>query len=45
VYKRQVPEWPIGRSSFVRFTLYLLIPVASWALAALVEHLVGRYLI
>jgi hypothetical protein len=42
---RDVPEWPIGRSSFVRFMLYLLIPVASWALAALVEHLVGRYLI
>ncbi len=37
-----VPEWPIGRSSFFRFALYLLIPVASWALAALVEHLVDR---
>jgi len=40
-----VPEWPIGRSSFVRLTLYLLIPVVSWSLAALVEHLVGRFLI
>ena len=40
---RGVPEWPIGRSSVVRLVLYLLIPVVSWALAALVEHLVERF--
>ena len=40
-----VPEWPISRSSFVRLTLYLLIPVVSWSLAALVEDLVGRFLL
>jgi hypothetical protein len=37
---RSVHEWPIGRSGYVRFGLYLLIPLGSWALAALVEHVV-----
>jgi hypothetical protein len=37
---RSVREWPIGRSGYVRFGLYLLIPLGSWALAALVEHVV-----
>ena len=42
-YHRQVegvPEWPISASNYVRFALYLLIPVGSWALAAVVERFV-----
>lgn len=35
---RSVPDWPIGTSSYIRFGLYLLIPVASWAAAALAER-------
>jgi hypothetical protein len=38
---REAPEWPIGTSSYSRFALYLLIPVLSWAAAALVERLVN----
>jgi hypothetical protein len=38
---RETPEWPIGTSSYTRFALYLLIPVLSWAAAALVERLVN----
>ncbi len=38
---RDVPDWPIGTSSYARFVLYLLIPVLSWAAAALVERLVN----
>lgn len=38
---REVPDWPIGTSSYARFVLYLLIPVLSWAAAALVERLVN----
>ena len=36
-----VPDWPIGSSSYGRFALYLLIPVFSWAAAALVERLIN----
>lgn len=35
-----VRDWPINTSSYVRFALYLLIPVISWAAAALVERFV-----
>lgn len=35
-----VPEWPITASSKVRFALYLLIPLLSWAAAAIVERIV-----
>ena len=37
---RAVRDWPISTSSYVRFALYLLIPVISWAAAALVERFV-----
>ena len=37
---RAVPDWPISTSGYVRFGLYLLIPVISWAAAALVERVV-----
>lgn len=36
-----VRDWPIGSSSYVRFALYLLIPLLSWAAAALVERFVN----
>ena len=36
-----VPDWPIGSSSYGRFALYLLIPLLSWAAAALVERFVN----
>ena len=38
---QEAPEWPIGSSSYARFALYLLIPVLSWAAAALVERFVN----
>ncbi|MEJ2482330.1 MAG: hypothetical protein P8049_04210 [Gemmatimonadota bacterium] len=38
---RDVPDWPIGTSSWARFSLYLLIPLLSWAAAALVERFVN----
>ena len=41
---RSVRDWPISTSSYVRFALYLLIPLASWAAAALVERLVDALL-
>ena len=36
-----VSEWPRSTSSRVRFALYLLIPLLSWAAAALVERFVN----
>ena len=41
---RSVRDWPINTSSYVRFALYLLIPVTSWAAAAVVERLVDAML-
>jgi len=41
---RSVRDWPINTSSYVRFALYLLIPMASWAAAAMVERLVDALL-
>jgi hypothetical protein len=41
---RSVRDWPITTSSYVRFALYLLIPVASWAAAALVERVVDAWI-
>lgn len=35
-----VPEWPINTSTYFRFALYLLIPVVSWVLAAVVERII-----
>ena len=35
-----VSEWPLDAPSFVRFSLYLLIPLGSWLGGALVERLV-----
>lgn len=35
-------DWPFDASSLRRFGLYLLIPLASWVAAALVERLVDR---
>lgn len=39
-----VQEWPISAAAYVRFTLYLLIPVISWAAAALVERVVDAFM-
>ena len=41
---RSVRDWPITTSSYVRFALYLLIPVVSWAAAALVERFIDALL-
>jgi len=35
---RDVAEWPIGAGGYARFAFYVLIPVISWAAAALVER-------
>jgi hypothetical protein len=46
-YKTQVestPEWPFDSSTFMRFGLYLLIPVASMVGGALVERVVNMVL-
>ena len=37
-------EWPFDAGVLRRFGLYLLIPVASWVLGALVERFVDRVL-
>lgn len=39
-----VRDWPLDASSYVRFALYLLIPIVSWAAAALVERFVDALL-
>ncbi|MGB0921793.1 MAG: hypothetical protein ACPG1C_10805 [Alphaproteobacteria bacterium] len=39
-----VREWPFDRSAFSRLGLYMLIPVASWVGAALVEQIVESVL-
>ncbi len=39
-----VREWPLDVSSFRRFGLYLLLPLGSWAGAALVERLIDALL-
>jgi hypothetical protein len=41
---RSVRDWPVSTSSYVRFALYLTIPVVSWAAAAIVERLVDALL-
>jgi hypothetical protein len=35
-----VREWPIGAFGFLRFLIYVAIPVGSWIASALVERLV-----
>jgi hypothetical protein len=39
-----VPEWPFTTSTYTRFILYMLIPVASWVLGGVAEEIVGRAL-
>jgi hypothetical protein len=39
-----VREWPFDASTLVRFGLYLLIPLGSWAGGALVERLIDALL-
>ncbi len=39
-----VPEWPFTTSTYARFVLYLLIPVASWVFGVVAEEVVGRAL-
>jgi hypothetical protein len=40
----EAPEWPFGRTSILRFFLYLGIPLGSWTGGALVERLLGSVL-
>lgn len=40
----EVPEWPFRISTFVRFILYLLIPLASWVGGLLLEFFLRRLL-
>jgi hypothetical protein len=39
-----VREWPFDASTFVRLSLYLMIPLASWAGGALVERFIDSLL-
>ena len=39
-----VPEWPFTGSTYVRLTLYALIPLASWGLGVVAEEVIGRLL-
>jgi hypothetical protein len=39
-----VSEWPLDASTFTRFSLYLLIPLGSWAGGALVERVIDAVL-
>ena len=41
---RDVREWPFDISVFARLAVYLVIPVGSWAGAALVERLLNAFL-
>ena len=40
----EVREWPFDTSVIVRFAVYLVTPLGSWAGAALVERLVNAFL-
>ena len=39
-----VPEWPFTSSTYFRFILYMLIPVASWVFGVIAEEVVSRTL-
>jgi hypothetical protein len=39
-----VSTWPADSSTFVRFSLYLLIPLGSWAGGAMVERFIDSLL-
>ena len=39
-----VRGWPVGASTWLRFALYLGIPLGSWLGGALVERLLGAVL-
>jgi hypothetical protein len=39
-----VSAWPADSATFVRFSLYLLIPLGSWAGGAIVERFVDSLL-
>jgi hypothetical protein len=39
----QAPDWPFTTSTYVRFALYLMIPLGSWAAGAVVEGVVGWF--
>jgi hypothetical protein len=39
-----VSTWPADSSTFLRFSLYLLIPLGSWAGGAIVERLIDSLL-
>ena len=43
-YVESRPEWPFDTSTWIRFALYLLIPLGSWIGGALVERLVDLLL-
>ncbi len=43
-FVEDVREWPFDTSTLVRFGLYLLIPLGSWAGGALVERLIDALL-
>lgn len=43
-FVESVREWPFDASTLVRFVLYLLIPLGSWAGGALVERLIDALL-
>ena len=40
----EIREWSLGRPTFARFALYLLIPVGSWLGGAFVERIVDAFL-
>ncbi len=40
----RVQEWPFDTSTYVRFALYLLLPLGSWAAGGLIEGLVQALL-
>ena len=39
-----ISEWPFTGSTYVRLTLYALIPLASWGIGAVAEAVIGRLL-
>jgi hypothetical protein len=43
-FVESVREWPFDASTFLRFVLYLAIPLGSWLGGAMVERVVDRFL-
>ena len=37
-----VPEWPFTINTYSRILLYVLLPIATWGIGLVAEHIIGR---